>query len=177
MMYSNENHLIENRYMRTAVGIGAILLFCGTLHAAGNGSEGVLQNPLHSEFELMDRNQDKQLNVEEVAADEDLIKHFDKADTNQDGLIAKDEYEAYKSQVQQAQLETFLTDSKLTAQVKAELVKDQGIKSLDISVETYAGEVILSGFVENSQQVRRAIEIASSIKGVQSVKNGLIVKS
>ncbi|HWU82776.1 MAG TPA: BON domain-containing protein, partial [Methylophilaceae bacterium] len=80
------------------------------------------------------------------------------------------------SAAQQKRLELFLDDSAVTARVKAELVKDSGVKGLNISVETYKGEVILSGFVENEAQVRRVVEIASGVRGVQTVKNGLSVR-
>ncbi|MEE4380233.1 MAG: BON domain-containing protein, partial [Candidatus Competibacteraceae bacterium] len=44
------------------------------------------------------------------------------------------------------------------------------------SVETYKGIVQLSGFVNSRQAVDKASQIASSVKGVKSVKNDLIVK-
>jgi hyperosmotically inducible protein len=44
-------------------------------------------------------------------------------------------------------------------------------------VETYKGTVLLSGFVDSEEQVRRATEIAASVDGVVNVKNGLAVKS
>ena len=39
------------------------------------------------------------------------------------------------------------------------------------------GTVLLSGFVDNVQQARRAQEIAASIAGVKSVKSNPVVKS
>jgi len=36
--------------------------------------------------------------------------------------------------------------------------------------------VILSGFVDTEAQASRAVEIASGVRGVLSVKNSLIVK-
>jgi osmotically-inducible protein OsmY len=47
---------------------------------------------------------------------------------------------------------------------------------LQINVETFKGEVQLSGFVDSAQNVRRAGEVARSVTGVKSVKNDLIVK-
>ena len=51
------------------------------------------------------------------------------------------------------------------------------LKSLKISVKTYRGEVILSGFVENAAMKQKAEQIASNIQGVRLVKNSLVVKS
>ena len=64
----------------------------------------------------------------------------------------------------------------VAARIKAELLKDTGIRGLRISVETHHGQVILSGFVESENQIRRAAEIASGVRGVVSVKNSLILK-
>ena len=67
-------------------------------------------------------------------------------------------------------------DSVITAKVKSMLAADDFLKSFQIGVETYKGTVQLSGFVNSQQAVDKAGQIASSVKGVQSVKNDLIVK-
>jgi len=45
-----------------------------------------------------------------------------------------------------------------------------------INVETFKGEVQLSGFVDSAQSVKKAGEVARSVEGVKSVKNNLNVK-
>jgi osmotically-inducible protein OsmY len=70
----------------------------------------------------------------------------------------------------------YVDDSVITTKVKYALLADPDVKSLDISVETFKGEVQLSGFVNNAEQARKAVEITKSVKGVRSVKNSLIVK-
>jgi osmotically-inducible protein OsmY len=70
----------------------------------------------------------------------------------------------------------YVDDSVITTKVKALLAKDEFVKSFRISVETYKGIVQLSGFVNSQEAVNKASEIARSVKGVQSVKNNLIVK-
>ncbi len=70
----------------------------------------------------------------------------------------------------------YVDDSVITTKVKSALLADPDVKSLAISVETFKGEVQLSGFVNNAEQAREAVEIAKSVKGVRSVKNSLIVK-
>lgn len=70
----------------------------------------------------------------------------------------------------------YIDDSAITTKVKAELLGDSGLRSFDISVETYDRVVQLSGFV-NSQAVRaRAGQIAAGVAGVRSVRNDLVVK-
>ena len=70
----------------------------------------------------------------------------------------------------------YVDDSVITTKVKSLLAKDDFLKSFQISVETYKGIVQLSGFVNSRQAVDKANQIASSVKGVKSVKNDLIVK-
>ncbi|MDP2368156.1 BON domain-containing protein [Rhodoferax sp.] len=67
-------------------------------------------------------------------------------------------------------------DSVVTTAVKAALLADARIKSLDIAVVTRKGEVQLSGFVDNQGQIDTAIELARAIDGVRSVNNEMSVK-
>ena len=69
-----------------------------------------------------------------------------------------------------------IDDSAITAKVKAALLADADVKSTDINVETKKGEVQLSGFVSNPQQVDRAVKVASAVDGVKKVDNKLTVK-
>lgn len=64
----------------------------------------------------------------------------------------------------------------LTAKVKAALLADAKIKSLDIAVITRIDEVQLSGFVDNQTQIDRAMEIARGVEGVRTVSNQMSLK-
>lgn len=134
------------------------------------------QAALHSEFKQLDRNSDDKLTREEGSRDSDIAPNFDKADKDKNEALSAEEYGNFKSGLQQARVESYLDDSTVTAKVKAELLKDSGMKGLAIKVQTHHGQVILSGFVNNESQARRAVEIASGIRGVLSVKNSLVVK-
>ena len=70
----------------------------------------------------------------------------------------------------------YTADSSLTAKVKAALLADPGLKSLAVSVTTYRGEVLLSGFVNSPDQIQKAVGVARGVEGVQAVKNELNVK-
>jgi osmotically-inducible protein OsmY len=70
----------------------------------------------------------------------------------------------------------YLDDSAITTKVKAAIFDDPSLKVLQINVETFKGEVQLSGFVDSAQNIRRAGEVARGVTGVRSVKNDLIVK-
>ena len=70
----------------------------------------------------------------------------------------------------------FVDDTTITTKVKAAIFDEPTLKSLQITVVTFKGEVQLSGFVDNAQSVKKAGEVARTVKGVTSVKNDLIVK-
>ncbi|WP_394809370.1 BON domain-containing protein [Nitrosomonas sp.] len=67
-------------------------------------------------------------------------------------------------------------DSVATTAVKSALLKDTGLNSLDIKVETRKGEVQLSGFVDSQTQLDRAIEITKGVDGVKGVLNKMSIK-
>ena len=70
----------------------------------------------------------------------------------------------------------YVDNSAITTKVKAAIFNDPLLKTMQISVESYKGEVQLSGFVNSPESVRKAGEVARSVEGVVSVKNDLIVK-
>jgi osmotically-inducible protein OsmY len=70
----------------------------------------------------------------------------------------------------------YLDDSAITTKVKAAIFNDPTLKVFQINVETFKGDVQLSGFVDSAESVKKAGEVARGIAGVKSVKNSLIVK-
>lgn len=72
---------------------------------------------------------------------------------------------------------TKIDDSVITAKVKSALLADSTLGSFDPKVETHKGQVQLSGFVDNQDQMDRAVSIANGIEGVQSVENKMSIKS
>ncbi|MBU3621810.1 BON domain-containing protein [Polynucleobacter sp. CS-Odin-A6] len=70
----------------------------------------------------------------------------------------------------------YVDNSVLTAKVKTAIFNEPTLKSSEITVETFKGEVQLSGFVSTTDQTKKAVEIAKSIPGVTAVKNDMRVK-
>ncbi len=70
----------------------------------------------------------------------------------------------------------YVDDSAITTKVKAAIFNDPALKVFQINVETFKGDVQLSGFVDSAQSVTKAGAVARGVKGVKSVKNNLIVK-
>lgn len=140
-----------------------------TAYAAASG-----QSP---EFRKFDTNGDGYISRDEARRFRDFEKALDEADGDRDGRLDPDEFVKAQSVHERLQAGRYLSDSALTAKVKAALVKDLRLKGFNISVETYQGTVQLSGFVDSKEQVERAAQIAASVEGVATVKNSLIVKS
>ncbi|MDI6746979.1 MAG: BON domain-containing protein [Rhodocyclaceae bacterium] len=69
-----------------------------------------------------------------------------------------------------------IDDGIVTARVKAALLADANVKSLDIAVVTRKGEVQLSGFVDNQSQIEHVLAVARGIEGVSSVSNEMSLK-
>lgn len=70
----------------------------------------------------------------------------------------------------------YIDDSVITAKVKASIFNEPTLKSTEINVETFKGDVQLSGFVAQPQDAQKAADIARGVKGVVSVKNDVRVK-
>jgi osmotically-inducible protein OsmY len=71
----------------------------------------------------------------------------------------------------------YVDDSVITTKVKTAIFKEETLKTLQINVETFKAVVQLSGFVDSLQNVDKAEEVASSVEGVVSVENDLVVKN
>ena len=69
-----------------------------------------------------------------------------------------------------------IDDSTITSEVKGKLLQDEGLKSLGISVNTFEGQVTLTGAVNTPDQKSKATQIAQNVKGVQKVNNLISVK-
>ncbi len=71
---------------------------------------------------------------------------------------------------------TAATDTLVTGKVKSAFLADSDLKSMNISVETNDGEVTLSGALANQAQIDRAVQVASAVSGVRSVRNRLAIR-
>ena len=70
----------------------------------------------------------------------------------------------------------YVDDSWITTKVKAALVDNPNVKATEVNVETFKGDVQLSGFVSSQTAMNEAVRLARGIKGVRSVKNDMRVK-
>jgi hyperosmotically inducible protein len=70
----------------------------------------------------------------------------------------------------------YVDDKSISTKVKSDLIGAKYIRSNEISVTTYDGRVQLSGFVDSADQKARAEEIARNVRGVQGIKNDLMIR-
>jgi osmotically-inducible protein OsmY len=73
---------------------------------------------------------------------------------------------------------TVVDDAGLTAKVKTAIAKDVGAgTAANVNVNTYRGEVQLSGFVDSQEKANQAAAAARGVSGVTYVQNSIQVKS
>lgn len=135
-------------------------------------SEGGPQSAPRADFIALDRSGDGRLSKVEALGNQEIYKRFASFDANKDGHLSEAEFVLAVEDNQRR----ILRDSLITARVKAALLAERGIPSLQISVETYEGGVQLSGFVGQPDLVSRAGRVTASVSGVRTVHNNILVK-
>jgi hyperosmotically inducible protein len=69
-----------------------------------------------------------------------------------------------------------INDAEITTKVKAAVLAEPGLKSLQISVDTIKGVVTLSGSVDSQINSDMAKALAAAVSGVVKVENQLVLK-
>jgi osmotically-inducible protein OsmY len=69
-----------------------------------------------------------------------------------------------------------IDDSVITTKVKTALVSDKRVSAMDVSVETFKGRVLLSGYVRSPEERQAAERIARNVAGVKEVNNKIAVR-
>ncbi|WAW09365.1 BON domain-containing protein [Oxalobacter vibrioformis] len=71
----------------------------------------------------------------------------------------------------------YVDDTAITTEVKTRIFAQKDLSAAEINVETYKGTVQLSGFVSNPAQIKKAEDVAKSVKGVKNVDNSIKLKN
>lgn len=77
----------------------------------------------------------------------------------------------------QAQPVAQSTDTAITAKVKAALMEDKRLATLQVDVSTSEGVVLLKGNVPNADSAQQVAQLAATVPGVKSIRNELKVAS
>lgn len=70
----------------------------------------------------------------------------------------------------------YIDDKATATRVKAALVKDSLVKASEVKVESFRGNIHLTGFVDHPAQKERASQLTRNVKGVDWFKNDIVVK-
>jgi hyperosmotically inducible protein len=127
-------------------------------------------------FAHYDSNGDGKISPEEFRAQGGQEQAFRAADANHDNSLNPGEFIASVADNDRVQAGKYVDDAWITAKARASLLKDEGVKGLDVNVETRHGTVLLSGWVKNPAQIARAEQIVRGIEGVKDVKNALQIE-
>jgi hypothetical protein len=126
-----------------------------------------------SDFTALDRNRDGYVSRIEALADAEIHKRFGQFDTDQDRRLSPAEYTAALDDNNLR----IRRDAALAERVRAALVAERAIMATAISVESYEGQVELSGFVPAPDMASRAGRVTAGVDGVRFVHNNLAVRA
>jgi len=169
--------MTNNTRFKLSLIVIALGLGTASLQANAFGTADDLDKTTYTDaFKALDTDGNGTLSKSEVKHEKIFAKHFAAADKNHDGSLDQQEYSDFRTAAEQKNVKRVASDSWITSKVKGELLKDDGLKSFKISVETHQGMVLLSGFVASEDQIKLAEKIATETKGVKSVKNSLVLK-
>jgi osmotically-inducible protein OsmY len=68
-----------------------------------------------------------------------------------------------------------IEDAAITGKVKASLLAEKNVRSRDVDVETFQGNVVLKGHVPDRAQAALALKVARSVDGVKAVESRIAI--
>ena len=80
-----------------------------------------------------------------------------------------------KISVKTDKAEVELEGSVVTTKIKAAIMAEPGLKSLDINVDTVGEIVTLTGKVDSQEKKDKAQELSEAVSGVKQVNNQLVI--
>ena len=165
------------KFNRAVPRVAALAFAISAAFAAATASAAdPVGNLPNAKFDKLDNNKDGLVTRDEVKHLRSYGKAFDAADANKDGKLDRDEFVNAEAAHDRIVAGKFVDDSVITARVKTALLQEPELKSLDVSVETQNGVVLLSGFVRDEGQRQKAMKAAVKVSGVASVKDAMTVR-
>jgi hyperosmotically inducible protein len=138
---------------------------------------GVIQPTAdNAAFQRLDADGDGFLSLAEVRTLDGYDKAFREADRNADGRLDPMEAVTAQQLYERGLAARYAEDTWITTKVKTALLREKDLDSMDVSVETFDHQVLLSGFVADTTQKRKALLVASRVDGVAEVKDGLAIR-
>ena len=143
---------------------------------AAISATSAMAGPVMPGFKNTDSNGDAMVSLEEFVAQGGHGEAFRAGDSNADGSLSSDEYIKASANNDRIKAGRFVDDAWITAKVKALLLRQDGMKGLEVNVETHKGIVQLAGWVSSQEQIARAEKIALGVEGVKAVRNDLQIR-
>lgn len=168
-----------DRTARTILGVTALAWAIPFAQAGTTSSDapvGISQPKDSTVFTKLDTDRNGFLSRAEVRDLQGYGEAFAEADRNRDGRLDSTEAITAHQLYERGIAARFAEDAWLTTKVKAALLREKGLDSMDVSVETFEKQVLLSGFVADPAQKEKALLVASQVGGVEHVKDGLAVR-
>lgn len=134
------------------------------------------QNASAPSFKVYDSNADGTVSQAEFLIQGGHEQAFHEGDANRDNRLSGDEFAKASAHNDRLKAGQGVDDAWISAKVKALLVRDQEVKGLDVKVQTHKGLVLLSGWVDDADQIAQAEKIARGVEGVKMVSNDLRIK-
>ena len=148
----NDGTIDQNEYINYKTSLGEKNIPADTMAASGSNTSGM--------------STEMQTTAAASATSDQPEPKMDTAEMSQDSTDAK-----------KRSVGVVIDDSVITTKAKAAIFNTPDLKTLDISVQTRQGEVVLTGSVANEAAKMKAEEVVKSVGGVTSVTNNLEVKS
>jgi hyperosmotically inducible protein len=134
------------------------------------------QNASAPSFKVYDSNADGTVSQAEFLIQGGHEQAFHEGDANRDNRLSSAEFPRASAHNERLRAGQGVDDAWISAKVKALLVRDQEVKGLDVKVQTHKGLVLLSGWVDDADQIAQAEKIARGVEGVKMVSNDLRIK-
>jgi osmotically-inducible protein OsmY len=146
--------------------VGAVILIAVIWHYSGKQSHDEVKQDLQNAAAHTARAVEEKLGTSNLSAAE--IK---------DELARTGQVVRRKAGEAGAAIADAATDARITATIKARLLKDGDLSTLKISVNTADGLVTLSGTSSSTENIRKAIQLALETDGVHKVVSTIQVKN
>lgn len=146
---------------------GALAVFSAT---------SVVAAPLMPDFKKADSNGDAMISLEEFVSQGGHVQAFREGDSNADERLSSDEYLKASANNDRIKAGKFVDDAWITAKIKGLLLKQDGMKGLEVNVETHKGIVQLAGWVGSAERIAQAERVALGVEGVKAVRNDLQIR-
>ncbi len=127
-------------------------------------------------FNYLDADQDGMVSLAEARRIQGFEASFHQADENRDGKLSREEFARAQTLHAVNRGPAYLHDGDISSKVRDALARADEQRGAGIVVETYDRQVILGGNVDSPGRLRKLMEVAGTVVGVEAVKSNMQVR-